>query len=1480
MDGIQSTYDIQTDDVGHITQVDFSIYNNRDVLYYSAINDPAGITMSDIYRDNIPVTGGVFDTRMGITDRSLCATCGEMETRCPGHFGHIKFVEPVFHIGFINILRNILSCICIKCNKLLIDTKDPRIANEINHLSGKERFHRVKELCGSVNYCQRIDGCGIPAHKITVVKKNGKVYILGEPKVKSIGEDASDTPRILTPKFCRDTLKSVSYEDCVDMGLVPDITRPEDMVIENFPVPPVQVRPSVRVESIGNKMDDLTHKLLDIVKKNESLKNTKGDGSLNKKYTVDDNHLLLQYHVATFYSNGIVGVPKSMQKNKTVTKSMSERLKGKEGRIRGNLMGKRVNMSGRSVITSDPNIGLNDVGIPILIAKELTFPEIVTPKNIDFLRKLVKNGPNKYPGANTVITSRVDSDGNHVSRSIRLDLVTRPIELQLGDKVERHLMNGDMVIFNRQPSLHKLSVMGHQVHVIINDKLMTFRLNVNVTAPYNADFDGDEMNTHIPQSIQTMEEVRLIANASKRFIHPGKSSVAINAKQDTAMGSFVLTMEGNFIDWKDMMNILMVTDIQLNYDIPKHKLFLGNYLYSAITPNNINIQRFNSSDEVKMRIRNGVLEKGVMSSGMIASVIQELWNQSGGNITTTFIDNLQRVLLQYLMIYGYTVGVGDTQIPDNVTSIIHNIIETKRKKVANDITQYENDPYTMDYYVYEQSVTEDLKSIMSDIQDLVMNNLGKYNGIRNAILSGSSGAPLNSAQIIGCVGQVIVERRRIQKKFNNRSLPLFAQHDDSPFARGFCYNSLIAGLNPSEFFFQTMAGREGTITTAIKTQETGYMQRKFIKFLEDIRVEYDGTVRNSTGRILQYAYGDSGISTEIQVKQRINIIAMNNKEIADKYTYSSKELSEINKSGSKYTTQINDKLYKKMIKMRDRIRAIQRKYQYNIKDFRTEYMMPIDLHQKITNIVFAENRNNTDIVDPYHVLQSIKNLHTLTDTRILTYDESSIVKKNDEHRFKFLAKLYLFDVLNPKRCTHLHKLSRAEFDDVINHYITGYKLARVNSGEMVGILGAHSIGEPVTQTNLKSFHVSGSGKNVTVGLTRVKEVAEIAKKLSSPITNVVLEPQYQDNKDIAEAISSHLKHTSISDITENASIYYDENPDSKSSLIHQDGATNIFTGGGCQANINNLPWGIRITLSREQLVTRKVTMMDIKTSFCDNWARRMDGIPANKREYKTTINKIIRCAITSNFDNSETPVVHIRFDAKNYNFNTLVSFQDIILNTFKIKGINGVTESKNIKLETYNDFDKDGNLVDASRYVIHMEGINMQELIQINGIDMDNTTINDVVTTYELYGIEAARTVFIKEFTLAVESSHAITGYHHIELLADAVTHMGTLIAVNRHGVGKLDTDIFAKASFEQTVDKFQDAAIYGESDYIRNVSSQIMVGELFNGGTGAFDILIDHDKIKAALPKSTTDTQDTQIVKKNIVGDLIRRKKKKKQNK
>jgi DNA-directed RNA polymerase II subunit RPB1 len=472
----------------------------------------------------------------------------------------------------------------------------------------------------------------------------------------------------------------------------------------------------------------------------------------------------------------------------------------------------------------------------------------------------------------------------------------------------------------------------------------------------------------------------------------------------------------------------------------------------------------------------------------------------------------------------------------------------------------------------------------------------------------------------------------------------------------------------------------------------------------------------------------------------------------------------------------------------------------------------------------------------------------------------------------------LYDVLSPKRCTHEYKLTTEEMNEIVEYFYKNIMISKVEGGEMVGFVAAQSIGEPVTQSNLKSFHISGTGKTVAGGLMRVKELLSITKNIKTPITKITVEDKFKQDKSIVNKIASYIKYTTLRDVVESASICYDPDPHAENSLMNRDDVKNIFKVGkgktGCQSDISNLPWVLRIILSKEKMIERNINMLEIKTSFCQNWATRFEDTKGNKNEYRKVIEKITSVAIVSNFDNSPTSIVHIRFDANRYNYGILIKFQEMVINRYRIKGIPNINDSNNIVEENYISYDEEGNVVNKKQFVIIAEGVNLQKISQINGIIVEEIITNDIIQIYETYGVEAARNAFIREFKISIESSGGFSNYQHISLLADAITHTGKLIPVNRFGANKLDTDPISRASFEQTLEQLLSAAAFGETDHIRSVSARIMVGALINGGTGAFELLLDYVKVKKALFAKEKATEKIVVKKKSVIDDLIRKKK------
>jgi DNA-directed RNA polymerase beta' subunit len=800
-------------DIESVKAIQFTVMSPEEIENKSVCE----IVSTDTYSANDPIIGGLFDSRMGVIENDkICKTCNQKNTFCPGHFGHIKLAKPVFYIQFFDIVRKLLKCVCFRCSRLLMDTENPMLLKMMSKkMSRQKRFEFVYKCCTKIKRCgqENKHGCGAKLPHKTTKENIGKIIMewKDDDVVRKNVYNAEDILIIL---------KRISNDDANILGFPHTINRPENLICQTFSVPPPSVRPSVRNDTGQRCEDDLTHKLCDIIKTNNTLKQ-KIDRENTNPEQIDYWYILLQFHIATFVDNQLPGIPPAKQRTGRPLRSLTERLKSKEGRIRGNLMGKRVDFSARSVITPDPNIDIDELGVPIKIAMNLTFPEIVNEYNIEELYKLVNNGNDVYPGAKYIRKN----DGNGY-RTIRLkNLKKENIKLEHGDIVDRHLRNGDYVLFNRQPSLHKMSMMAHKVRVM---QYETFRLNVCCTPSYNADYDGDEMNMHVPQSKQTEYELMSLASVPTQIISPRESSPIISVVQDIVVGLYRISKENVLVNNKQFFNILAGNSkftgkhIAPSSQINGAYIWKGRELLSSVLNPLINLKAGKG-----VVIKDGVITSGTVDKklyqDMTYGLIQYVYNELGADECKALFDNTQRLICDWLVYNGFSVGISDLIVNDNTQDKLKEVVKDLKVDVYEVIRSihtntFENSSIMNNLDHFENLINQKLDKATKTINNIGTENINdKENRMMNMINSKSKGNPINVSQMMGSVGQQSVEGKRIMYGFDNRTLPHFTKYDDGPESRGFVENSFIKGLTAQEFFFHAMGGREGLIDTAVKS---------------------------------------------------------------------------------------------------------------------------------------------------------------------------------------------------------------------------------------------------------------------------------------------------------------------------------------------------------------------------------------------------------------------------------------------------------------------------------------------------------------------------------------------------------------------------------------------------------------------------------------------------------------------------------------
>jgi len=771
--------------------------------------------------DGYPVDGGLMDLRLGAIDPGVrCRTCGGRLKECLGHQGIIELARPLFHIKYIPIIELFLRCYCSECYKLMIKEKDL-----YKYKTVKDRLKKAKD-----------------ARKCPYCNAEQEKPKLQKPSTFKIGK------KRLFPTEIRDFLSRISNEEVKLAGMDPNIFRPEWSVLTLLLVPPVTVRPSITLETGERSEDDLTHKLSDIIRANQRLWENLNAGA--PEVIIEDLWDLLQYHVTTFFDNSITKIPPARHRSGQPLKTITERIKGKEGRIRHNLAGKRVNFSSRTVISPDPALKINEVGVPLEIARFLTVNEMVNSTNIEKLKKIIIN--KEYPSANYII--RPDRRRKRITEDLKEEILN---ELAPGYTVERQLVDNDVVLFNRHPSLHKASLMSHFIKIL---PYKTFRIHPASSAPYNADFDGDEMNIHVPQTEEARAEAKILMNVNENLMSNKDNNNLLGCIVDAITGNYLLSRTE--LSKEEASQLLYQSKIDSEFS---KKTIDGKEIISTILPK-IDY-KYKTKEGLPFIIKNGKIESGWVDEnafGVGAGQLLKFLDKNFGRETAIkILENVFSIGTNYLSTNGFTISVDDLNVNEQVKSSTAEIIKEAEDKTEEIINSYKSGsleiiPGKTAEESREIKILQTLNSIRTKIGKIVAKEVYKKNPISTMMDSGSGGSVLNITQMACCVGQQALWAKRIGIGFSNRTLSFFKENDLSPKAKGFIYSSFLKGLNPHEFFFGAITGRDALMDTALRTPRSGYLYRRLANALQDIRAEYDSTVRDGVGRIIQFKYGDDG----------------------------------------------------------------------------------------------------------------------------------------------------------------------------------------------------------------------------------------------------------------------------------------------------------------------------------------------------------------------------------------------------------------------------------------------------------------------------------------------------------------------------------------------------------------------------------------------------------------------------------------------
>ncbi len=1439
-------------DIQPVVGIQFGIFSPEEIENRSVVQ----ITNSGTYDGNEPRIGGLFDPRMGVLDNGkTCRSCGQTNHGCPGHFGHYKLARPVYFIQFFQYILNVLNCVCVRCSKLLIDKE---FHKGIAKRTPEARFRAVLSLCNNISRCGQDteDGCGaVQPDRFT---RDGIARITAEWANMPVPGDTSVPPKtekvtqVLEVEYVLRLFRRITDEDVDFMGLNRFWCRPDWMICSVLPIPPPQVRPSVIQDNNQRSEDDLTHKLFEIISTNQRLAEKIANNAA--KGLIEDEHTVLQYHVATLVDNQIPGVAPSAQRSGRPLKSVQQRLGSKEGRIRYNIQGKRVEFSARSVITPDPNLSIAELGVPMKIAMNLTVPEKVTQYNKKQMYKLVQNGADKFPGAKTIVRA----NGSMVSLK---HVNTREIVLHDGDVVNRHLNDGDIVLFNRQPTLHRMSMMGHRVKVLPYN---TFRLNVSTTAPYNADFDGDEMNAHIPQSYEASTELSEIAAVPHQIVTPRHAKPLIGIVQDTLVGSYRITRPQVNFTRREFMNMMMwnkrfegVVPEGAVREEGKPARYTGQQVLSQLMPP-INMEMGNGLYKDKkekenfVKIREGEVLQGVFDKDIFSKpskgIVHVTFRDHGPTATVNFIDSMQNTVEQFLVYNGFSVGISDLIADEETRKGMEKVVKERKEAIEKILLQihlglFDNNTGKSNQMEFENRVFVELNKATDESGKIGLAALSAENRLVAMVRAGSKGSTINISQMMACVGQQAPEGKRIPYGFTDRTLPHYKKYDDGAEARGFVESSFIDGLSPQEFFFHAMSGREGLIDTAVKTADTGYIQRQLVKAMEDLTVQYDGTVRDSRMNVVQFRYGEDGVNATKIESASLGIAKLSDSEIRRDYGMEGADLSSVFAEGV-----MRGEDSQALAAFAEKILEDRRMLVEGMNRSRQESALyaSVNIERILMNVATSFRLK----ADP-----AVRT--DLTPTYVLAGIDRLVAKTQPYHNlWSALLRYYMA----PHKLIVKERFTRKAFDAACEMILIKNWQGWAQPGEQVGIIAAQSIGEPSTQMTLNTFHLAGvaAKSNVTRGVPRLKELLKVTQNPKAISLTVTLKPEFRGSREKARKVAQDLELTLLKDITVKAAIYYD--PDDSVTVVEEDhdlitfykafeqaeqeavAANGTVTVGAAAAAAEAgaaaaaageegatkwSPLMLRLSLDRERMFQKNISMDDIAFVLRQKFGEDIQLIYTDYNSQKL----VMRIRIPNTTAASELAAMD--------DLIALKKFQNRLLTGIVIRGVPGIKAVTFREDKDLVEFDaEEGAYKQVTQYVLDTDGTNFLAVMNhpyVDGLKLTSSHVHDI---YENLGIEATRATLIQEITTLFEE--AGVNYRHLGLLCDVMTRAGRLMSVDRYGINKMDIGPLAKASFEETEKILLRAALFGEMDPVTGISANIMMGQPIRGGTGFFHVLLD----------------------------------------
>jgi DNA-directed RNA polymerase beta' subunit len=1407
-----------------VSNISFYVRGSEEILKDSVVH----VTNREIMKNNKPVLEGIYDPRMGTTDIEWdCHTCFASKGICPGHFGSMDLRYPVKSPLYREELLKWLKILCYNCGTLLVDVKlagppDARLSAAVKSVKNIKECHACK-----VPHKQVTRDMSIPYVflRSSDAEKHGKVSEFYNHDIKRVLEHV--TPELLE-KFG-----------------IPERSHPKNFIITTLAVPPNPIRPDIhKIGTTRCSNSDTTTMLKTISEINERLPEVIPN-DISEIIRASMHNLDLAYNA--MIRGGSTGESRMVSSASKPPVSLAERFPKKLGRVRRNLMGKRVSYMIRSVITGDPKLKINEIGIPLDHAKNLEIPETVTSANVERLKKYYYNSTKVYPGCKNVAIGGL---GIHKREKINPNYT-----LQIGDIVYRDMITGDCICFNRQPSLTFASIAG--MRVVIMETGSTLKMNPMICNYFNADFDGDQMHAIVPQSIMSRNECMTISKASRWFISPQVHAPLIGSFQDALIGIAEFTKADITFDKWHAMQMFANIETALNYEftdlkytnrqlvtrlLPKINIF--NQTPSYFKEQFVNFIEYNPAD-IKINIvrgehRSGILDKATLGQNVPGTIIHTVANEYGNDRALDLAYNLQQMTDIFLLYHGFTIGIADIVVSQEAIREVKRKIAAMILKSRQITNRLDNGKLIAplgvtlkDFYESEQLAAltpgdDFINSIMADIPDINTASMVRM------ILTGSKGKLDHYININAAIGTQSINNKRFpEHSGTGRCLPYFTRYDADPAASGFVAMSYREGIQSAVYAFACAEGREAAITNAMKTAIAGYQSRISVKNLETIIVNNLRSSTKSTA-LVQILYAECGINASKLEKVKFPTVGISDADFA-KYNMSA--------AFPKYKKELLEE-FTALQADRNEFRRIHIMLEaHNPREYilSTSKQMPVNVSRVVDDVIYNYAEMNVEAFDPEYTVSRVSALcdglgyvFLNENCRALKIEIPKYIRSSTR-LMQILIRSYLnTHVLSEK------KMSPRLLDICIERILLVYKKSLIDYGTSAGIIAAQCVSSYFTQYMLDAKHRSGGGGGTkTNSIERTLEI--IGAKPTSSMKNthmlIMVKPEYENDKNKVQEIANSIEMNTFERFVLSEMIFFESygkptHPD----FITENNQEFEKYNRGLTVPGDLAKWCIRYELNREEMIIKSAKLETI--------------VMAIRRDHPELF-------VAHTAENS--PKIIIRVYLRNSMFKQTanylednVKFTQMRLKNVIVRGVAGIIGTSVVQV-LMNHITETGAMETKKVNAIYTDGTNLAAIIMNPHIDPYRTQSDSIEEVEKIFGITAARNKIIHEMVTAMN----VLNRMHCNMFADEMCFGGNVSNIQKTGLQKREkSNVTLRLSFQTAIQVIQQAAIYGLVDHISGVSGPLVMGTNPNIGTTYNAILINQKFLNtvAASVNSITD--------------------------